>query len=184
MDRHVRRIERSDVTKGVALPSVAAGVWLCGPSRSSSPGKEHHNGTRTDDLRGYDFLIGRDAYYRLRPKDKVKNLPEDARVAFEKIPGGQPEVDFMGGTFFSVTWAYPMSADTWLGCDAGACPEPTRVARQPGDYLVEDASGGVTIVAAADVAVPDEIEVRLLTGPGSGRLPGPRQRQTELPSGA
>jgi hypothetical protein len=135
-------------------------------TRSSNPGKEHHNGTCADDLRGYDFLIGQKAYYRLRPKDKVKFLPADARVAFEKIPGAQPAVDLMGGTFYSVVWT--ADEDGW--------PEATRIPRQPGDYLVEDEKYGITIVAAADVVVPGDTANRLLPGPPAKMLRGPQKQ--------
>lgn len=69
---------------------------------------------------------------------KVKDLPVDARCAFQKFEGGQPAVDFMGGKFFSVE--YPR--DQW------GFPDPVRIERSPGDWLVEDENLGIKIIPA------------------------------------
>jgi hypothetical protein len=93
--------------------------------------EEHYNGTRDPDLRGYDFLIGMKAYYRLQKGDRVKDLPYDARCAFTPIPGGRPYVDFAGGFFWSLKWT------EW---------DATRTKMSVGDYLYEDEDYGIWIV--------------------------------------
>ncbi|ETX13646.1 hypothetical protein OCH239_09180 [Roseivivax halodurans JCM 10272] len=80
------------------------------------------------------------ACYRIRPGNRVKDLPLDAQIAFSKIPGGQPSVDFAGGTFWSLDWR-----------DG----ESTRIPRKPGDWLVEAEDYGISIVDAAEIASPD-----------------------------
>ena len=79
------------------------------------------------------------AYYRLREGDRVKDLPEDAQIAFKKIPGGQPEVDFMEGSFWTLKWR------EW---------DVERIRRNPGDYLVEAENYGISIVPADTVIAP------------------------------
>jgi len=85
-------------------------------------------------------LLGDNAYYKLRPGDKVKNLPADARCAFTALPGGRPSVKFEAGAFWSLRWR------DW-DCE--------KIRREVGDYLVEDGQYGIEIVPAASVVPPD-----------------------------
>lgn len=111
------------------------------PTPSARTQKGHPDGTRERGNGSYDLIENGRAYYRLRPKDRVKTLPESARVAFEEIPGAMPEVNYSVGTarFRSVTWV----RDRWGYAD------PVYTDRAPGDVLIEDLRTGRTWIAEA-----------------------------------
>lgn len=75
---------------------------------------------------------------------RVKNLPVDAKPAFQVMEGALPNVAFMGGTFYSVVWR---PAPGW--------PEAEWIPRDPGDWLVEDPNYGISIVASEEVCFSD-----------------------------
>lgn len=71
---------------------------------------------------------------------RLKDLPQDMRIAAEPRDGAQHPFTLKGGRFVHLTWRQG-SPLHW--------PKPTETALEPGDYLTELPDGGIGYIKAS-----------------------------------